>query len=400
MLAIPWYLIQQVGGKQLNASMVAVVTMLALFWGLYAGTLVDKYNRKRIFLALTAIDSCFLLSVALGTWESDQVPFLLIAMIYTLTIFTYNVHYPNLYAFVQELFEPQYYARVNSAIEIQGQTTSFIGMMLGGILLDGTMTIEWWPEAWRFEAWSLQEIFMLDGSTYILAFILLYQIPYKPTADKIIDKGPILKRLQTGFNYLLERKELLLFGITSHVIFFSLLVVIQVLGPIYVKDYLQESAIILSSLKGVYSLGAITAGIIGFSMFVRRTHLIKQIIFLLFSAGAIYLLWAVTKSTVVTLTGAYLVGICNAGTRIQRITYLVRIVPNHVIGRVNSIFTVINVLMRVSFISLLAIPFFSAEDNGGNIIYACMMLSGIMIISGIVLLVNFDRFDHEAAVGQ
>lgn len=380
--------------------MVAIVTLLALFWGLYAGTLVDKYNRKRIFLTITATDSFCLIGVASLGFYWGEVPFLLIALIYTLTIFTFNVHYPNLYAFVQELFEPEYYARVNSAIEIQGQTTGFIGMMLGGILLDGTLHIEWWPEAWRFAPWSLQEIFLLDGSTYVLAFLLLSQIPYKPGPQKQIDKGSLLGRLQLGFQYLIERKELLLFGITSHVIFFSLLVVIQVLGPIYVKDYLEEAAIVLSSLKGVYSLGAITAGIIGFSIWIRRTHLIKQIIVLLFSAGIIFMIWALTKSVLIMLIGAYLLGICNAGTRIQRITYLVRLVPNRVIGRVNSIFTVINVLMRVSFISLLAIPFFSAEDNGGNIIYACMMLSGIMILSGLILLSQFQRFDHQAAVGQ
>lgn len=380
--------------------MVAVVTLLAMFWGLYAGTLVDKYNRKRIFLTITAIDSCCLIGIAWLGWYWGEVPFLLIAFIYTLTIFTYNVHYPNLYAFVQELFEPEYYARVNSAIEIQGQTTGFIGMMLGGILLDGTLSIDWWPEAWRFAPWSLHEIFLLDGSTYVVAFFLLSQIPYTPGPKKQVDKGSTIERLRLGFHYLLERKELLLFGVASHVIFFSLLVVIQVLAPIYVKDYLQEAAIVLSSLKGVYSLGAITAGIIGFSMWIRRTHLVKQIIFLLFFAGIIYMIWAFTRSVLITLTGAYLLGICNAGTRIQRITYLVRIVPNRVIGRVNSIFTVINVSMRVSFISLLAIPFFSAEANGENIVYACMMLSGIMFIAGLVLLLHFRRFDHQAAVGQ
>lgn len=380
--------------------MVAVVTLLALFWGLYAGTLVDKYNRKRIFLTLTGIDSLCLIGIAWAFWHEQEVPFFLIAFVYTLTVFTYNVHYPNLYAFVQELFEPSYYARVNSAIEIQGQTTGFIGMMLGGLLLDGTLAIEWWPEAWRFAPWTLQEIFLLDGSTYVLGFLLISQIPYKPSQTKKIDRGSIIKRLTQGFQYLRERKELFLFGVTSHVVFFSLLVVIQVLGPVYVKDYLKEAAVVLSSLKGIYSLGAITAGIIGFSAWIRQSHLIKQIIFLLFTAGCIYLLWALTRSVLITLIGAYILGISNAGTRIQRITYLVRIVPNHVIGRVNSIFTVINVLMRVSFFAILSIPFFAAEENGENITYACMMLSGIMMIAALILISNFSKFDHDAAVGQ
>ncbi|MEO1451660.1 MAG: MFS transporter, partial [Bacteroidota bacterium] len=138
MLAIPWYLIQQPGGKWFNATMVAAVTFLSLFWGLYAGTLVDRYNRKRIFLTLQAIDGTLLLSAASIGFALGFMPLPAIVGVYLLTILTYNVHYPNLYAFVQELFEPALYAKVNSAIEIQGQTTNFLGMMVGGLLLSGT----------------------------------------------------------------------------------------------------------------------------------------------------------------------------------------------------------------------------------------------------------------------
>ncbi|MEM7655748.1 MAG: MFS transporter [Bacteroidota bacterium] len=400
MLAIPWYLIGQPAGKLLNASMVAVVTVLSLFWGMYAGTLVDKYNRKKIFLSLNGIDACILLSIAgIGFWLGD-LPFALVALVYTITIFTYNVHYPNLYAFVQELFEPHLYARVNSAIEIMGQTTSFIGMMVGGILLDGTVDLSWWPETMRFEAWTLPEIFLLDGCTYILGFFLLYQIPYRPSASKVIDQGRVLNRMKQGYRYLVDRPDLLLFGIASHVIFFSLLVMIQVVSPIYVKDYLQEQAVILSSFKGVYSLGAISAGIVGFIAIVRRGNIIRQIIGLLLLAGVLFVVLSVTQSVLLTLMSAYLLGVANAGARIRRITYLVRIVPNRIIGRVNSFLMVINVMMRASFFVLLTIPFFADEANGGNVIYATFLLSGIMFLSAIFMMIRYRKFDHEAAVGE
>ena len=45
MLAIPWYLVNQLpgeNGKILNATIVATVTFVSLFWGLYAGTLIDS----------------------------------------------------------------------------------------------------------------------------------------------------------------------------------------------------------------------------------------------------------------------------------------------------------------------------------------------------------------------
>ena len=397
MLAIPWHIINLEGGKLSNAIMVGAVTLASLFWGIYAGTLIDKYNRKYIFLTLTGIDFCIVGGVALWGMINGQVPFPLIVLVYTATIFTYNVHYPNLYAFVQELFEPALYSRVNSAIEIQGQTTNFLGMMIGGILIDGSPGVDWWPDFLQFEAWPLQHIFLMDSLTYILGFMLISQIPYVRGKDWKADIGNVWGRIRTGFDYLNTHRSLFVFGLASYVIFFSLLVVVQVVAPIYVKDYLVENATVLSFFKGFYAVGAITAGLIGLSLWVRRTNLIRQIIFLLLVAAGLYFTLALTHSVLITLFAGILLGICNAGTRILRITYIVRIVPNEVIGRVNSFFAVINVLMRVSFFGIMALPFFANDGNGGNVIYAAMILGAIMMIAAVVLIVRFNSFDEAAA---
>lgn len=400
MLSIPWSIIQLADGKLLNSLMVSVVTLGSLFWGLYAGTLIDKYNRKRVFLSLTALDFTLLCSIAGIGFYMGSTPFWLMAIVFTITIFTYNVHYPNLYAFVQELFSPQYYARVNSAIEIQGQSTNFLGMMVGGLLLDGSPEWGWWPTWLQFEPWSMAEIFLMDGITYLLAFVLISQIPYQRKHSFKVDTGSIVQRLKIGFAYLNDHRYLFIFGVFAHVIFFSLLIVIQIIGPVYVMDYLTETASTLAIFKGFYAIGAISAGLLGLSLFIRKNHLIKQIIYLLITAGICYGVLSFTHSVLLTWIVAILLGICNAGARILRVTYIVRIVPNHVIGRVNSIFAVINVMMRVIFAAFLAIPFFSAEGNGENIIYSTLALGVIMLVAGLILIVFFNKFNQEAAVGE
>ncbi len=402
MLAIPWYLVRDMGGddgKFLLNGMVAIITLLSLFWGIYAGTLVDKYNRKNIFQVMNGIDALVLLAVAAFGFSTGTMPFYLIALVYCGTIFTYNVHYPNLYAFVQELFEPQYYSKVNSAIEIQGQTTNFLGMMTAGFLLSGSPDYAWWPKGLTFVPWELTEIFLLDGLTYILGLGFITLIPYVPKPGKQIDTGPVWDRITTGFQYLWENRPLLIFGTVSHFLFFSLIVLVQVAMPIYISDHLMGEAFVLANFKGLYAVGAIIAGILGFSVWIRRSNSIKQIIFLLTISGIIYFVMASTRSVPLTLFVALLLGICNAGTRIFRITYIVRIVPNHVIGRVNSFFVVVNVFMRFVFISLLTIPFFSSEANGGNIVYAFGLLGLIMLAGALTLVWYFNRFDKEAAVG-
>lgn len=398
MLAIPWYLVNQLpggDGKILNASIVAGVTFVSLFWGLYAGTLIDRYNRKRIFQVLTIIDAGILISVASWSMIQGSVSVSSIILIYTTTIFTYNVHYPNLYAFVQELFPSEYYQKVNSAIEIQGQTTSFLGMMVGGLFISGSPELEWWPSYLAFSPWKLQHIFLMDGITYVIAFILISFIPFQTEASKKIDKGRVVQRLIQGFKYLKVNTLLLLFGVVSHLIFFALLSTIQVVMPVYVSDYLQEEAYVLAAFKGMYALGAIIAGLLGLRANFQPYRVMKWVVGLLLIAGAIYFVWASTSSVSVLLGLSILIGICNAGARILRITYIIKLVPNRIIGRVNSFFSVLNVLCRVSFISFLTIPFFSAPENGGNIIYACILLGGILWLGATALMANLNKFRQQ-----
>ena len=223
-LAIPWYLVSTLGsenGKLINAEIMVTITTIAIFWGTYAGTLIDRYNRKRIFQVMNLTDTVLLGLAALYGATTGEMPVLLLAGMAAATIFTYNIHYPNLYAFVQELFEPQYYQKVNSAIELQGQVTNFLGMLTGGFLLAGSASIPWWPEALAFTGWEMWEIFLLDACTYLASFFLISLIPYKPGAYMELSEGSLWKRTKEGFDYLRSDIPLLIFGMASHTIFFN-----------------------------------------------------------------------------------------------------------------------------------------------------------------------------------
>ena len=59
----------------------------------------------------------------------------------------------------------------------------------------------------------------------------------------------------------------------------------------------------------------------------------------------------------------FLLGITNAGVRILRVTYLFKNIPNNIIGRATSVFSSINVIVRMSLIGLFSSPFFFEDDN-------------------------------------
>ena len=63
MLAIPWYFAKQNQSSTFTLAY-GFITLLVLFFGLYAGTLVDKYSRKGNFLAINLICGSFILAIA------------------------------------------------------------------------------------------------------------------------------------------------------------------------------------------------------------------------------------------------------------------------------------------------------------------------------------------------
>ena len=82
--------------------------------------------------------------------------------------------------------------------------------------------------------------------------------------------------------------------------------------------------------------------------------------------------------------GNYVLGITNAGVRILRTTYIFNHVPNNLIGRIGSVFSSLNILIRILLISIFALPFFNFEDN---IRWGYMVGVIMMIISAIILIV-------------
>ena len=112
--------------------------LFSLFFGLVCGTIIDRYPRKKVFIYTNLVCGSVIALVSYYGFRFDNVPDFLVLLVFGLTIFNYNIHYPNLYAFGQEITEKKNYGRLNSYIEVQGQVTSMFAGAFAAILLSGT----------------------------------------------------------------------------------------------------------------------------------------------------------------------------------------------------------------------------------------------------------------------
>lgn len=393
MLAIPWYFSDVLNQSSTFGVIYGATTFLSLFWGLYVGTLVDRYSRKKIFLSLTAVGGTIVTAIALTGFYLGEIPTILAGIVFCATMFIYNVHYPTLYAFGQEITEKKDYGKINSIIEIQGQSTSVLSGAFAAILITGVNT-EFLTNLglnnifdFNIEPWKLHEIFLLDACTYFVAFTLILLIKYTPVKNYEIDTGHILKRLKQGATFLKNEKLLFYFGICSYAIFAMNLIHIHQLMPIYVSNHLDGTSATYAGSEMLYAFGALFAGI-GIRRVFRKTNTVKAIIALMLLSVIVFISLTFTKSSFMLAFVCFVLGLTNAGSRVLRITYLFNHIPNNIIGRTGSVFQTLNVLTRFTFITLFSLTFFATSNN----VIWTYFIAGIFILLALIpLLIHYKK---------
>ncbi len=396
MIAIPWYFAMQ--DKMSTFGLIYIVTnIVGLIWVPYSGTFVDKYNRKYIFMITTIVSGLLLSGIAWYGFESGGLSHWVVGFVFLFTFFNYNIHYPNLYAFVQEITEKERYGSISSYIEIQGQTTNMLAGATAAILLEGSnnglfnlLGFEF-NTGWIFESWDIHEIFALDAVTYFLGFTVIYFIKYTSLTERKTETGPLKERMMVGINYLLKNIKILIFGVGSHSVFAAAIVTTIFLAPIYVKNHLLESGDVFASGKMLFAIGAVFSGIAIRSIF-RKLNIPASIILMTLVPMVAYMVLSITAQNTIFFFMFFLMGLCNAGVRIQRVTYLFMHVPNQVYGRAMSIFTQINTLFRILFLSIFSMVFF---QEGHNIKFAYAGLSIFLLLSVFVLLQNYKTLEKS-----
>jgi MFS family permease len=393
MLSIPWYFASIVNESVVFGKVLAVATFISIFWSLFAGTLIDRYPRKNIFWIASVVGFVVLGAAGIYGEVYQESPIWLVAAIFVFTFFGFNIHYPNLYAFSQQLAARGDYGRVNSLIEVLGQSTNVLSGAFGAVLLSGTtggaidlMGVQI-SFPFEIERWRIWEIFLLDASTYALAACIIPFIKYVDVNPLPIDMDKIVERFRRGWKFLQLNKELLVFGLASYSIFVVLLVEVQFLLPIFVDNQLEAGADVYASSEVYFALGSLAAGFLIMKL-TRNLAPSKTIVLLMLIAGTSFTVIAFTKSIIGFYLFSVLIGFTNAGTRITRVTFLFNHVPNNIIGRANSIFYIYNIASRGVLITIFSMPFFSASNN---IIYSYMICGGFILVSVIPLFLALPR---------
>ena len=387
MIAIPWYFARQTQ-MGLFGLFFIVVSILSIFWSPYSGTLIDLYNRKVIFLVINIVSGIGIVGVSILGFYLGGLSGIIVGSVFCLTALNYNIHYPNMYAFVQEITEPAHFGRVTSYLEIQNQTSSVVAGAFAALLLEGAQ-ISFGEFIWIINPWPIHKIFLADGLTYFVSFFLLAKMSYQAIRPRIIERGSLVQRLKIGINYLRDRRDIFMFGLFSYSIFVTVLICTFFLFATYVNNHLETGGHIYALSEITYAVGAIISGFLIRRIF-RQVSIPKAIIVMTLMMTVGYAVLFLSKSVVLFILITCILGLTNAGSRILRVIYLFRAIPNEVFGRTMSVFYIAHTIFRIFFLTLFSLAFFT---KGQGIIYACLILAIFLLISGLILLYLYSNFD-------
>lgn len=329
-----------------------------------------------------------------GDALGPQLPTVLPILIFATTLFAYFIHFPNLYAFVQEIEDQKSYSKLTRLIEIIGQVTAMGAGAVTAVLMGGRFF------GWEFEAWHIHHVFLLNGLTYIISFIIILFIKYEATVSEEDNKGPSVESavtvgesLKIGMAYLKKNPIVFLFGLLSSAIFISYMTMLWSIIQTYVTNHLHaphaESTISIVELY--LGLGALLCAL--FIKHLFEDMPIPKVIFILTILISIcFITLAITQSVVILFVVTVLIGFTNAGSRIYRVLYLFGEVPNRLIGRVQSIINIPQTLIPVAFLFIFGSNFF-VEDGG--VIYSFWILGGFTLINALLVLVIYKKVNKS-----
>lgn len=374
MIAVPWLLVSRVHGGSLFGYITILMTAVNFFITPLIGHLIDRYSRKKILLIGEIIGFFIVLLFAVQGILGIKFQVWHYIVLYGSGSFYYNLFYPAIFAFNQEIFDKSVYRPLNGAMEIQGQLSSVAAGALAAILMT-KVDLHW--------------LLLFDAFTYISAFLLFLKIPYQ----RRVHTGQKVKfwlKITEGYRYMHKKPALFLYLTASLMPFIGVMVTNYVF-PVYLKEVLHVSASIYGMQSMVYGIGAVAAGVVVPILAFKRGNEFSITVTIFVYAAAISAVILI-KSIPLYFILTILLAFGNAGTRVARNAFMMEKVPNDVMGRVDSLFRLIGLGLRLILLSV-----FTGLSIQNNISFSFYILSFLLAASFVIILF-INRMDNKQAI--
>jgi MFS transporter, DHA3 family, macrolide efflux protein len=247
--ALVWYLTQKTGSATILATATLVALLPQILLGPFAGTLVDRWNRRIIMIVADAVIA-LTTAVLIYLFATDQIQVWQIYAAAMIRSLGGAFHQPAMTSSTSLMVPDKHLARIAGANQTLQGLISIFAPPLGALLL---------------ELYSTQTVLLIDIGTAAIAilpllFLSVPQPPRQVQADQTIQKNSYLQDLRQGFTYVVRWKGLL--GLILLAMALNFLIVPAVsLMPLIITRIFQGGAAQLGWTESLFGAGMIAGGI-------------------------------------------------------------------------------------------------------------------------------------------
>ena len=319
MIALPWLMLDITGSKSLTSLVSMSAYLPAVLFGLFAGVVVDRYNRKWIMIYSDILRALLVAVIPLSLIYGFISPLLIGTITFSLSTFS-AFFYPARDSLIPHIVTAEELPAANSAISVSGQMSHLLGPLFAGI---------------GISIFGLRHLFTADAISFLFS-ILLISLIVGPARKLTIEKHPPKwQGIVEGLTYVNSHKGLRILLILTFVnnIFIMGPAIIGL--PVFVREVLTSDFGVLAKLEVAMAAGMI----VGSFVFWKAEKNISPISILLFGIvmdGATYTLLFFADTSFIAILVLIIHGIGIPLITVSRTTIIQAVVPDEFRGRLFS----------------------------------------------------------------
>ena len=319
MIALPWLMLDITGSKSLTSLVSMSAYLPAVLFGLFAGVVVDRYNRNWIMIYYDIHRALLVAVIRLSLIYGFISPLLIGVITFSLSTFS-AFFYPARDSLIPHIVTAEELPAANSAISVSGQMSHLLGPLFAGI---------------GISIFGLRHLFTADAISFLFS-ILLISLIVGPARKLTIEKHPPKSQgIVEGLTYVNTHKGLRLLLILTFLnnIFIMGPAIIGL--PVFVREVLTSDFGVLAKLEVAMATGMI----VGSFVFWKAEKNISPISILLFGIvmdGITYALLFFADTSFIAMLVLVIHGIGIPLITVSRTTIIQAEVPDEFRGRLFS----------------------------------------------------------------
>ena len=319
MIALPWLMLELTGNKSLTSYIAMSAYLPIVLFGLVAGVIVDRYNRKWIMIFSDVLRAMLVSIVPLALIFDFITPMLIGVITFLLATFT-TFFYPARDSLIPHIVTPEELPAANSAISISGQMSHLLGPLFAGL---------------GISVFGLTHLFTANGISFLFSIIMISFIVIPSNKNRNYKHSTKLQGIIDGLKYIHVHKELRLLLLLTFInnIFIMGPAIIGI--PVFVREVLTADFSIYAQLETSMAVGMIIGSLI-FWKAIKRINPVSILLFGIVVDGITYTFLYFANSSFLATLILLIHGIGIPLITVSRTTIIQSVVPDEYRGRLFS----------------------------------------------------------------